>query len=695
MHSSEAFGTTCSHSSHIMISYTSIRDAEFKLYGELVQLRAVANALAFEETVSLNDLEMLVIGHRFRVAVVGEFNRGKSTAINALLGAEVLPASIEACSAALNRITFGDTVAARVVMQGEGPPERRSEVVPLDELVAYVTKLSPDAARMASSVEEAVISYPARFCRNNVDLIDTPGLNDEPTMTAVTMRALGRINAAVMVIRAAFSFSRSEQLLLEKLLNHDVTNILFLVTALDELVEADRPRVIRETSSRIVKALRQYADDVYEEGTDEYEAFLQRFGAPKVYGVAALMALEAKQSGDRQREQASGYPEFEAALEALLAKRDGLLAVAQTARKLEKVCAQMTLALDNKVDASAQLAAEQGATRTRALEQLSRIRVEAELLGQHLRRDGDDIVFRLRQAAQQHTDVLKATAGSGIDSSPVSARDVVAAAGHMWSDPKRSAHVQAAQRAWAVEIARHAGANAAQPVEQLAIALREQIVAGWHEIIGRMVREIFAGANRLRTSFEAQRQAWHTLLDDPAIPAELDAIALLRSALDAPVIDQATVAQNRAELVQRISAELPGIQLQPGMVALRAVTVVLAAATEQTDPETFLSEFRTRCLVAVSAGLDAQHSRHAELLEHLAEHASTIVLALCKRVGEISAALPHVMREVAAELAQRELTAKAQQSAMLREMGEHQARVSAIARNTTTIRQALEAALIS
>src|SRR5215510_7431510 len=44
---------------------------------------------------------------KFSVVVVGEFKRGKSTFINALLGVDVLPADVLPTTATLNRVTYG------------------------------------------------------------------------------------------------------------------------------------------------------------------------------------------------------------------------------------------------------------------------------------------------------------------------------------------------------------------------------------------------------------------------------------------------------------------------------------------------------------------------------------------------------------------------------------------------------------
>ena len=48
----------------------------------------------------------------FKVLVVGEIKRGKSTFINALLGEEVLPAFATPCTAVINEIKYSETKRA-------------------------------------------------------------------------------------------------------------------------------------------------------------------------------------------------------------------------------------------------------------------------------------------------------------------------------------------------------------------------------------------------------------------------------------------------------------------------------------------------------------------------------------------------------------------------------------------------------
>src|SRR5450432_2985679 len=53
---------------------------------------------------------------RFHLVVLGEFNHGKSTFVNALLGVDVLPTGITPTTASINHVVWAQNPTARVVL---------------------------------------------------------------------------------------------------------------------------------------------------------------------------------------------------------------------------------------------------------------------------------------------------------------------------------------------------------------------------------------------------------------------------------------------------------------------------------------------------------------------------------------------------------------------------------------------------
>lgn len=236
--------------------------------------------------------------HRYTVAVVGEFNRGKSTLINALLGMPVLPADVTPTTATVNRIVYANQPGLTLRMRnGE------EEHLPIQALSARITKLNADSEAASQLVREAVIGYPTVFCRDHVSILDTPGLNESEEMDELTLYAARQADALIFVIHALIPYSMSEARLLCKLLdNAAIQNIMFTVSFIDQVQKEPgmEERVLSTIAQRIQRMtlpLIAQCETWSEEEKEQKKAMLQN--AP-VLGVSAKKALDAFISGDSE-----------------------------------------------------------------------------------------------------------------------------------------------------------------------------------------------------------------------------------------------------------------------------------------------------------------------------------------------------------------------------------------------------------
>lgn len=302
-------------------NFCSVQRAIIALVGDLKRLKDFSSQLSLDKSIPLieNVIER-VENKSFSVAIVGEFKRGKSTFINALLGSDILPSDIMPCSATLNRITYGVTPSVKVIFKNG-----TEEDVAIAQLENYVTKLTDESEDMAANVKEAVVSYPVPYCQNNVDIIDTPGLNDESNMDEVTLSVLPNVDAAIMVILAQSPFGSSEKKFLEeKLLTNDLSRIMFVVNGIDNFNRPeDADRIVTSIQKRIQKMVIERAKEEYGEDSPEYKTYLNKLGTPKVFPVSAYQALEAKQTNNSELLAQSRFTEFEAALERFLSEDRG------------------------------------------------------------------------------------------------------------------------------------------------------------------------------------------------------------------------------------------------------------------------------------------------------------------------------------------------------------------------------------
>ena len=167
-----------------LATYAGFEAVRGDLLGTLEAVGEVDRALGLGEAAAhLADLARKVRADVFRVLVLGEFKRGKSTLVNALLGAPILPATATPTTALLTVVRYGEPPAAVVhTFDGQTRP------IPFDDLRGTLVLSSDeeDNRRRQAQVRLVEVRYPAPLCRNNVELVDSPGLNEHATRTELT-----------------------------------------------------------------------------------------------------------------------------------------------------------------------------------------------------------------------------------------------------------------------------------------------------------------------------------------------------------------------------------------------------------------------------------------------------------------------------------------------------------------------------
>ena len=262
--------------------------------------------------------------HVFSVGIMGEFKRGKSTVINALLGEEIAPADVVPASATLNRITYGLNPKATIVYK-----DGRREEIPVDKISDYVTKITEESAATAELVDQAVVEYPCQFCQNNVEIIDTPGLNDDERMDAISEAVIPTLDAVVLVVSAASPFSKSEaEFVRNKLMTSDVTRLIVLVNRIDTIYsERDRARILESIREKIVKEILERTASIHGADSKLYQDTEAKLADIKLYPLSAIQALVGRMENKPELVEQSGIAAFEERLRRLLTQERGALEI--------------------------------------------------------------------------------------------------------------------------------------------------------------------------------------------------------------------------------------------------------------------------------------------------------------------------------------------------------------------------------
>ena len=174
----------------------------------------------------------------FYVVCLGEFKRGKSTLLNALVGREILPTGVIPVTSAVTILRYGPAIDARVRLAGG---EVR-HIAPA-EIPDYVTEeKNPENRRGLVAVE---VSLPSPLLATGMCLVDTPGIGSVfAGNTAATRDFLPHVDAALVVLGADPPLSGDELALAEEAAR-GVHHLIFVLNKADRLPDAERAEASR------------------------------------------------------------------------------------------------------------------------------------------------------------------------------------------------------------------------------------------------------------------------------------------------------------------------------------------------------------------------------------------------------------------------------------------------------------------
>ncbi len=187
---------------------------------------------------------------RFNLAVVGQFKRGKSTLMNAIIGRDLLPTGVLPLTSVVTSLAFGAPLAIRLRRTGWAMEQ---EINPAD-LVEYVTEVGNPGNE--KRVEEALVEVPASFLRRGLFFVDTPGLGSAVEANTATTRAfLPDADALVFVTGIDAPLSETEVALLRDL-DGGEPRMFVVANKIDLLSGEDRSAALDYVRDQIVAILR-------------------------------------------------------------------------------------------------------------------------------------------------------------------------------------------------------------------------------------------------------------------------------------------------------------------------------------------------------------------------------------------------------------------------------------------------------
>jgi predicted GTPase len=243
--------------------------------------------------------------HEFTVVVCGEFKRGKSSMLNALLEEDppLFPVDAVVATSVVSVASWGE--AERIIVQSVDQGER--EIV-RSELVEYVTESgNPENFREIRPVVS--IKTPNRRLESGVVLVDTPGVGGMLVEhTAVTTTFLPSADVIVFVLDFTQPLTASEVSFLRQAADSvsvqgDIDGLILVVTKSDLLDESQRAESLANTVAKLADVTGRSAESLH------------------VVPVSSRAKLRYLSAGDQQQLVDSNFPALEAVLWPAVARR--------------------------------------------------------------------------------------------------------------------------------------------------------------------------------------------------------------------------------------------------------------------------------------------------------------------------------------------------------------------------------------
>lgn len=243
----------------------AVRGATVKLLDEMRTLAADFELPAFPA--ALEHYRSNLLTGDYKVLVVGEAKRGKSSFINALIGRDCLPTDVDIATSQVFKITRADREAYRLRFEDDSCKEIAAEDLP-----RYGSQVVADREGLpglGETIRWIEVDVPARFLPDGVSILDTPGVGGLYAAHAqITNRFVPQADAVIFVLDSERPVIQEELEFVDAIL--EVTlNLFFIQTKIDAFDREHWGRVMER--NRDILAAR----------------FGERLPAPRVWPVSS------------------------------------------------------------------------------------------------------------------------------------------------------------------------------------------------------------------------------------------------------------------------------------------------------------------------------------------------------------------------------------------------------------------------
>lgn len=209
---------------------------------EVIEDGKIAKVLGTEFVAKLKEWDALIAKkgeEPFTLVILGEFKRGKSTIINALLGKQLAPINVTPETYTINEISFGHVQSVEAILEnGQRVPLVLEDIT--RENLERRMKLFPAKISSVQIKDNAPIL-------KNIRIVDTPGLSDLESLDKQVQEYIVNADAIMYAASCLLPFSETEQIFLASHVQPQRFGMLYvLVNMIDALnSQSDVDKIMR------------------------------------------------------------------------------------------------------------------------------------------------------------------------------------------------------------------------------------------------------------------------------------------------------------------------------------------------------------------------------------------------------------------------------------------------------------------
>lgn len=257
-----------------------------------------------DETVKqINHLFTRIASNNVSVVVCGEFKRGKSSLVNALIGEDLCPVDECITTASVSLIKYG--TKAKVIRHFiDSSNQMASEIVDYNQ----ITQFSKGSSVSMDNTIFLEIEIPSEKLKSGLCVIDTPGIGGlDARHLSLTSFALTKADCVFFVADAGEPISSSELDFIKDKIAPFGRNLKIVLNKVDTLSEEQIPVLIKDIQQKIANRCPSINVDVIP--TSMYQWQLYGVTNDDSYRVASnMMGLEKGLADVRKSFKESLYP---------------------------------------------------------------------------------------------------------------------------------------------------------------------------------------------------------------------------------------------------------------------------------------------------------------------------------------------------------------------------------------------------